>query len=193
MKLLAFLLLLVLVFAGVAAYRLQLKGLLTREVLDLYIEREAEEEKAEEPDTDPVGLAAAIQEKQDELREETEDLKQLNAKIQAQRKEVEEQQALLERRIGELKAETEAERSATSREMQQLVKMYEGMAPEDAAGVLDNMPDPTVARVLLQMRSRQAAQIMGSMNRDKAAEVSKLLSVEGGLKGLPELEPVETP
>ena len=59
-----------------------------------------------------------------------------------------------------------------------LVKMYEGMPPEEAASILQSLPNPVVAQLLLRMRSRQATRIMGSLSADKAAEISKLLMPE---------------
>jgi flagellar motility protein MotE (MotC chaperone) len=41
-----------------------------------------------------------------------------------------------------------------------------------------------VAQILLQMRGRQAAQIMSSLDTDKAAEISKMLISKDGVKKL---------
>ena len=72
-------------------------------------------------------------------------------------------------------------------------KMYENMPPEDAAEVLENMADSTVAQVLLQVRARQAARIMESMDKIKAAEVSRLLSGGKVSRLTPAPEPTELP
>ena len=60
-----------------------------------------------------------------------------------------------------------------------------------SASVLDGMPDATVAQILLQMRGRQAAQIMGSLSANKAAEVSKMLASGDGVKKLPKPEKIK--
>lgn len=200
MKPMTFVLLFSLIFAATAAYELRRRGLLTREVLELYLAAETEEEKTMTPAAEPVGLAATIQEKKQELREETKDLEQLSERLQAQRKELDKDRILLERRIRELRAgqaavpgsERRLGRAAMSEEMLQLIKMYESMPPEDAADVLDNMPDQTVAEILLQIRSRQAAQIMGSLDKNKAVQVSRLLSAEDESEEPPKQETVET-
>ena len=196
MRLLVFLLLLLMVFMGVAAYELQRRGLLTRETYDRFVEFRAETQESAAPFVEPVGLAASIQEHRQELREETDGLRRLNARIESQRKE-------LEALIKELRAGASAARipgsehgpesAALSKEMALLVRMYENMPPEQAAAVLDNMPGSTVAQILLQMRGRQAAQVMGALSADKAAEVSKLLTAEDGVKKLAKPATVEAP
>ena len=72
-----------------------------------------------------------------------------------------------------------------------LVKMYESMPPDDAAALLDDMSDETVARMLLRMRDRQAAQIMGALDKDKASKVARLLWAEDGPRDLSATEPAE--
>ncbi len=196
MRLLVFLLLLLMVFMGVAAYELQRRGLLTRETYGRFVEFRAETQESTTLLVEPVGLAASIQERRQELREETDGLSRLNARIESQRKE-------LEALIKELRAGASAARipgsehgpesAALSKEMALLVRMYENMPPEQAAAVLDNMPGSTVAQILLQMRGRQAAQVMGALSADKAAEVSKLLTAEDGVKKLAKPATVEAP
>jgi len=200
LRLLVFLLLLLMVFMGVAAYELQRRGLLTRETYDRFVEFRAETQESTTLLVEPVGLAASIQERRQELREETDGLSRLNARIESQRKELE---VLIEQRLEELRAGASAARipgsghgpesAALSKEMALLVRMYENMPPEQAAAVLDNMPGSTVAQILLQMRGRQAAQVMGALNADKAAEVSKLLTAEDGVKKLAKPATVEAP
>jgi len=180
---LLFLLLLLLVFTGVAALDLRMRGLLTREAFDPFVGSQVEREKP--PPVEPVGLAASIRERREELQEREEGLQELSSKLESQRKELE---ADIERRLEKLKAEFQlsgaGRAGALSEEMALLVKMYENMPPEDAAAVLDNLPDSTVAQLLLQMRGRQAAQIMGELETNKAAEVSKLLVIGDGVKKL---------
>jgi hypothetical protein len=43
------------------------------------------------------------------------------------------------------------------------------------------------------MRGRQAAQIMGELDEEKATVVGKLLSAEDGIKKLPKPEPAAAP
>jgi len=79
LRLLVFLLLLLMVFMGVAAYELQRRGLLTRETYDRFVESRSETQESTTLLVEPVGLAASIQERRQELREETDGLSRLNA------------------------------------------------------------------------------------------------------------------
>jgi flagellar motility protein MotE (MotC chaperone) len=108
----------------------------------------------------------------------------LSERLEAQRKELDEERAAVEKRIEVLSDEEEKfaaglEAGSISEEQAKLVKMYASMPPDDAAALLDRMPAETVAAMLLQMRDRQAAQIMGALDKGKAAEVGKLLWAGG--------------
>jgi flagellar motility protein MotE (MotC chaperone) len=49
------------------------------------------------------------------------------------------------------------------------------MRPKEAASVLEKLDRPFAARILADIRERQAARILGSMNPAAAAELSRLL------------------
>lgn len=165
-----------LIFVGVAAYMLHQRGLLTRETLDLFVKREPEQKKEKPPPVEPTGLATSILKRNEELKKEAERLRELAARLAMQRRELEGDRTLIEKRLETLKPELA--QSLTSKQMAKLVKMYEGMEPEQAAAILESLPDPTVAQILLRMRERQAAPIMGSLSAGKAAGISKLLAPE---------------
>jgi flagellar protein FlbB len=77
-----------------------------------------------------------------------------------------------------LSAPTETlSRAATDRSAQvtRLARMYEGMRPKEAAGVLEKLERPLAAQVLAAIKERQAAKILGVMNPDVAAELTRLL------------------
>ncbi len=190
MKILAFALLFALVFVGVAAHQLEQRGLLARETLDMFLGADEGEAKGTLITPEPVGLAASINESKQELRDQAKGIELLNERLEAQRRELDEQRAAVERRIEDLVDEEKklaAKRSeelglepgAMSEEQTRLIKMYGSMSPDDAAALLDRMPDETVATMLLQMRDRQAAQIMGALDKGKAVEVGKLLWTGG--------------
>lgn len=176
MKAAALLVLLILIFAGVAAYMLHQRGLLTRETLDLFVKHEPEPKEETTTPVEPAGLTASALKRNEEMKEEAERLRELAARLTMQRRELEADRTLIEKRLETLKPELA--QSSTSEEMTRLVKMYEGMEPEQAAAILESLPNPTVAQILLQMRGRQAAGIMGSLSAGKAAGVSKLLVPE---------------
>jgi hypothetical protein len=62
-----------------------------------------------------------------------------------------------------------------SAQVKRLARMYEGMRPKEAAGVLEKLERTLAARVLTEMKERQASKILGTMNPGTAAELSRLL------------------
>jgi flagellar motility protein MotE (MotC chaperone) len=169
---------LLLVFAGVAAYDLNQRGLLSRETLELLSEQPLKVEDEAPSLPEPLGLAASVQKREQTLKERTEGLRELEERIGMQRRELAAERIAIDKQLQELKSIAEADAAAESAESAKLIKMYESMAPEDAAAVLENLPNPTVAEILFQMRERRAAQIMESLSPDKAAEVTKLITAE---------------
>ena len=210
MKIFSFLFLVTIVFLGVTAYELNRKGLLTREAFETYYDIEPERAEPISEIAEPVEMAAAIQEKKNQLIDETRAMVEMSGRLDASRRELEEQRILLERRIEELKIESaraaepvsgngaRARQLGVSEETFKLIKMYETMPPEDAAEVLEGMSDSVVAGLLLKIRDRQAARIMESMDKEKASAVSRLLlsgedMAEGAAQGKSEEESREMP
>jgi hypothetical protein len=64
--------------------------------------------------------------------------------------------------------------------VKRLSKMYEGMRPKEAAGVLEKLGRPFAAQVLAEINPRQAAKILAAMNPTAAAELTRLLGQPGG-------------
>lgn len=60
-------------------------------------------------------------------------------------------------------------------QVRRLARMYEGMRPKEAASVLEKLERPLAARVLTEIKERQASKILGAMNPSTAAELSRLL------------------
>ena len=178
MKLFALLVLMLLIFTCVTAYMLHQKGLLTRETLDLLVKSRSEAKEEKPAPVEPVGLAATIQKKEQVLREESERLERLSARLEAQRQELKAERALIGKQLKSRESGSEAGLATIGGEAEKLarlVKMYEGMDPEEAAAILEGLPDPVAAQILVRMRSRQATRIMGSLAADKATDISELL------------------
>ncbi|WP_135467391.1 MotE family protein [Crenalkalicoccus roseus] len=56
----------------------------------------------------------------------------------------------------------------------QMVKLYEGMRPRDAAAILDELEMPVLVEIMGRMAERKAAPILGAMRPDRA----RLLTTE---------------
>lgn len=57
-----------------------------------------------------------------------------------------------------------------------VVKVYENMKAEEAAPILDRLDDATARSILVRMKERQVAAILGAMNRDRAVALTKALA-----------------
>lgn len=184
---LLFLLLLLVVFIGVAAYALSQKGLLTRETFDLLSASLPGLRDTAMPVVEMPGLNGSILKKERQLEEESKKLERLTARLEMQHKEFEAERALIEEQLRALEPKQEPEpeqEPGPSDELVKLAKLYEGMPPDEAATILENLPNETVARLILLMRRRSAAMIMESMDPGKAADISGLLiSEQDGVSG----------
>jgi hypothetical protein len=77
-------------------------------------------------------------------------------------------------------AATPPDRSA---HVKRLARLYEGMRPKEAASVIEKLERPLAARVLLEVKDRQAAKIFGAMDPATAADLTRLLGQpEGGVQ-----------
>ncbi|SDB54424.1 MotE family protein [Belnapia rosea] len=70
-----------------------------------------------------------------------------------------------------------AEQARTEREeagWRQMVKLYEGMRPRDAAAIFDDLEMPVLVQLVDRMREAKAAPVLGAMKPDRA----RLLTAE---------------
>ena len=58
----------------------------------------------------------------------------------------------------------------------QMVKLYEGMRPRDAAAIFDDLESPVLIQLLDRMGERKAAPILGAMKPDRARSVTAELA-----------------
>lgn len=89
---------------------------------------------------------------------------------------LEELRALQTRLEAEMRSRDEREEAG----IRQLVRVYEGMRPRDAAAILDELEMPILLQVLDRMREAKAAPLLAAMRPERAraatAELSRLRS-----------------
>jgi hypothetical protein len=61
-------------------------------------------------------------------------------------------------------------------EPKQLVRVYAGMRPKDAAAIVSELDVPLAVEILSRMPDRQAARILGAMAPDRAARITSKLA-----------------
>lgn len=67
---------------------------------------------------------------------------------------------------------------ATQQRLLKVSKIYEAMAPEEAAKTLEKLDEDTAAAILGNLKPRKAGAILGQMDSDKSASISKKLIVK---------------
>ena len=68
-------------------------------------------------------------------------------------------------------AQTQQTSAAKEEDLQNLVKLYEAMKPEDAAKILGKMPDKEIRTVILHVKKKQAAKILSHFDAARAAQI----------------------
>ncbi|MBF0505305.1 MAG: hypothetical protein HQL09_00565 [Nitrospirae bacterium] len=67
---------------------------------------------------------------------------------------------------------------AAQQRLLKVSKIYEAMAPEEAAKTLEKLDEDTAAAILGNLKPRKAGAILGQMDSEKAASISKKLVVK---------------
>jgi flagellar motility protein MotE (MotC chaperone) len=58
----------------------------------------------------------------------------------------------------------------------QMVKLYEGMRPRDAAAIFDELEQPVLLQILDRMGERRAAPVLGATKPDRARSITAELA-----------------
>lgn len=61
--------------------------------------------------------------------------------------------------------------TAKTQDVQDLVKLYDAMKPEDAARILAKQNDKEIRTIILHIKKKQAAKILANFNADRAAQI----------------------
>lgn len=178
MKTAVFVIVCLLVMVGVGAFVLHQKGLLSLDVLRLYLPKKEAQKKTAKPA--PIGTALSLQEKERQLEQRYEETEQLGRRLKLEKEELSQAQEKIDEQLRILgkKPESGPEAAGEGEGTEDLVKIYEGMDPDEAAAILENMPDDTAADILLQMRKREAARVMESLSTAKGVAVSERILPE---------------
>ena len=75
-----------------------------------------------------------------------------------------------------LEAEARARDERTEQGWRQMVRLYEGMRPRDAAGIFDELDMPVLIQVVDRMREAKAAPVLAAMRPERARLVTTELA-----------------
>lgn len=136
---------------------------------------------SQEPDL-PAGLLKAIQQREaelaqraDELAKREEQLKVLDQDIRTMVQKYEKLLADIEQKTNQTAAPS---RAADNDRFIQLAKVYEQMAPDDAAARIAQMDEHVALKILAAAKPKATAKILTGLPAQKAARFSERLAAE---------------
>lgn len=100
---------------------------------------------------------------QQDIAKKTEELKKIKEELNNKIKEQEQLKAQIDK--------------AKEENYQRLAKIYESMPPEEAALRIEKLDEDTATTLILAIKPRQAAKILGNINPEKAATISKKIII----------------
>ena len=117
-----------------------------------------------------------------DLQTERENVDALTRQVTTEAKEAATRPPEPEPKAAAAKKDLEAEAAADRKNIDQLARLYDAMAPDSAAPILKQMADSgrldTTVRILAQMKDRQAAQVLAAMSDPSlAAQISDKIRV----------------
>ncbi len=116
-----------------------------------------------------------------ELDEEKETLVSEWAKLESEKKKLDGQRKQLEQQAQELAdaaqklASQQQDKVTREEKIKKIVETYASMKADEAARLLNGMPDPTVLEILGGMETVQVAKILAAMDAQRAVTVTELL------------------
>jgi len=128
--------------------------------------------------TDGKGLLMALRRKEVELRTREDELVERKRHLADIRGDIDtrvKELKSLVKKLNSLKGEIG---SFNDGRIKHLVKIYENMAPRDAATRLEHLDDEMAASILGGMKEKVAGKILGLVNVDKSVRISRVLKKE---------------
>ena len=93
--------------------------------------------------------------------------------LQALVSQMESEKESLQLQLAQMQLSSNQEENTTIANAKQLAKIYENMAPQDAAIIITTLNLNMAVEIIAAMKDRQAARILSSMDPNRAAEISK--------------------
>jgi len=111
------------------------------------------------------------------LRQQRERMEAEKAELERKKQEIAQRQQMLEDIKAQLEKASAEEDSIMELRYADLAQLIESMKPVNAGVVMNNLSDFSAAKILVKMRKREAGRVMNSMDPDKLARVSQLLTM----------------
>ena len=125
-----------------------------------------------------IPLLHSLQERQEQLAERDKQLVKREEVLHFLQQQLEEKLAslvTLRKEIGSLIEEKEA---FEEKRFEHLVKVYEGMKPEEAASLIERLQEDTAAKLFYRMKEKKVSQLLGFVKPEVAAKLSERLAAQ---------------
>jgi flagellar motility protein MotE (MotC chaperone) len=123
-----------------------------------------------------IPLLQSLQERQELLEEREKQLAKREEAVHFIQQQAEEKLAsltTLRKEIGSLITEKEA---FEEKRFEHLVKVYEGMKPEEAASLIERLHEDTATKLFYRMKEKKVSQLLGFVKPEVAAKLSERLA-----------------
>jgi len=126
-------------------------------------------------------LLYSIQKRQTELTQKEELLKADEQRLLALKKEISEKMDLLRQMEVKLTSALENEKNNEIKKIKELAKVYESMPPAKAGAMLAKLDVKTAAGITVNMKRDRAGAIWGHLEPQRAVEITKEITKQGGI------------
>jgi flagellar motility protein MotE (MotC chaperone) len=123
-----------------------------------------------------IPLLQSLQERQARLEEREKQLAAQEESLRALQQQLEEKLAtlaMLRKEIGDL---VEAKEAFEEKRFEHLVKVYEGMKPEEVASLIQRLNEDTAVKLFYQMKKKKVSQVLGFLSPELAVRLSERLA-----------------
>lgn len=120
-----------------------------------------------------------VEKKQRELKEREEGLKKEEERLKALGREIDEKIDRYSKLLAQIDERLKEIKKVRDERLEQVVKAFETMSPEEAAARVSELDDKTATEILSMMKPKKASAIMAAMEPKKVAMLTeKILKIE---------------
>jgi len=110
-----------------------------------------------------------LNDKEDDLKKYEQRLTLINDELDLRMKELKSTKSAVDKALARLK-------SAEKMRTQRVVKIYESMAPEEAAARIEKLDEKTAVMILSTMKEKKAGAVLGLVSVEKAVKFSQMMN-----------------
>jgi flagellar motility protein MotE (MotC chaperone) len=125
-----------------------------------------------------IPVLQSMQQRQAHLDEREQRLARREEELRVLHQRVEEKLGMLSTLRKEVGALMEEKDAFEEKRFEHLVKVYEGMKPEESASLFERLNEDTAAKILFRMKEKKVAQILGALKPDAAVKLSERLATQ---------------